>query len=189
MAQKISILTPLAYIFVMVTALAVFSTVYRKRKIQQLASVKPIYETSFARNNYFTIKSLQEQSQGGPNEIPSKLVSSALIRWAGEDVRQIIKMKQAKDTLTQLHQKGFIGDSTFTKFTTNEKAIELELQIISKEANSIKPGWETTIFNTATEVSQADGIRTRIEESQQLKEDYNKSLEKIRQRALAEYSK
>ncbi|VVT45309.1 uncharacterized protein SAPINGB_P000707 [Magnusiomyces paraingens] len=188
MAGKISVLTPLAYIFVIITSLVIFSSVYRRRKIQQLASLKPVYEQSFARNNYYTLKSQNEKAErdGLKKPIPEKLINAALIRWAGEDVRQIVKMKQAKEQLTALHQRGSIGDITYNKFVTNEKAIEIELQIISQEANSIKEGWANTIFNVATEVSQSDGVSARIKEASKVKEDYEKTLQKIRQRALAE---
>lgn len=186
MAGKISIFTPLAYIFVMITSLVIFSSVYRRRKVVQLASIKPVYEQSFARNNYFTLKAQNEDAEinGQKKPIPDKVIRAALIRWAGEDVRQIIKMKQAKDQLTTLHQRGSIGDGTYTKFITNEKAIEIELQVISQEANSIKEGWAATIFNVASEVSQSDGVTARIKEAAKVKEEYTKTLEKIRQRAL-----
>lgn len=190
MSQKISIFTPLAYIFVMITSLVIFSTVYRQRKLKQVAGLKPVYETSFARDNYFYSKNLLEQQVADKvpvaKRIPESTIKAALVRWAGEDVRQLIKMKQSKETLTQLHQKGFVGDSTFTKFTTSEKAIELEIQEIAKEANSYKEGFGQAIFALASDVSQTDGIRTRLANAQKLKVEYQERLNKIRKDALAE---
>lgn len=178
MAQKISVLTPLAYIIVMISSLVIFSTIYRKNKIRKLTTFKPVYEQTFARDNYFALKEI-------PN-VDKKLLRCALIRWAGEDIRQIVKMKQAKEILNALHQKGSLGDSTYQKFMTNEKIIEAELQMIGAEANEMHPNWGNNIFKTATEVAQVDGLRTRVAESEVVKKEYEETLANIRQRALVD---
>lgn len=41
MAQSISIITPLIYVFVVITSLIIFSSVYRKRKICKWFSCNP----------------------------------------------------------------------------------------------------------------------------------------------------
>lgn len=192
MAQNISILTPLAYIFVMITTFVVFSVVYRRRKVRQLSNIKPIYDLSFARDNYFYVKALFEENGGkGSNkkQIPDTLIESALVRWAENDIRQIVKMKQSKEVLTQIHQKGFISDATYTKFITSEKALELEVQEIVREAEEFRKGLGEKIFGLTTDISQADGIRIRVKNAEKFKQEYQERWDKIKAKALADLEK
>lgn len=191
MAQRISILTPLAYIFVMVTSIIVFSVVYRRRKVLQLSNLKPVYDISFARDNYFYVKDLYDQQKEEKKlpidkRVPLSVVHSALTRWAENDIRQIIKMKQNKEILTQMHQRGFIADSTYTKFVTSEKALELEVQDIVAEAESIQEGLGQQLFALVTDISQSDGLRVRMQNAQKLKAEYQERLDKVRAKAIAE---
>ncbi|CDO53424.1 hypothetical protein DV451_003972 [Geotrichum candidum] len=182
MAQSISVYTPLAYVFVVVTALIIFSSVHRRRKIASLYSTEPIFNTNFARDNYFALKDL-------PKSPPEKILKAALLRWASEDVRKLLKLKTSKEILSTLHQRGSVGDNTWTKFLTQEKQVEVELNTIAQEANELKPEWANTLFQTAQEIALNQGLRKRLVETQKLKEDYQEQFDKVQKRTLEELTK
>lgn len=56
--------------------------------------------------------------------VPASLLKAALLRRATEDINRIITIRSAKHSLTQLLQKGSIGDDLYTRFTAAEKEIE-----------------------------------------------------------------
>lgn len=185
MAQSISLLTPILYVGILLTALAVFSSVYRRRKMNDLAKIDPWYPENWAREIYLSLK---EQSESGNQKVPDKLLKSALVKWAAEDVRQLLRMREGKGVLTALHQKGSVGDDVWKRFTTSEKLLELELNEVAQEANSLKEGWAQKLFQTATEVTQNEALRKRIEEFPEQQSDFKETYERIRQNSLEELS-
>lgn len=142
----------------------------------------PFYPTNFARDNYFALKSLEKPP-------PEKIIKAALIRWASEDVRKLLKIKACKEVLTTLHQRGSVGDNTWAKVTTQEKQLEFDINAIAAEANAIKPGWANTLFQTATEVTQNEGLRRRLADSQAMKVEFQEKLDIIQKKSLEEFSK
>ena len=89
MAQSISILTPILYVAVLLTSLIVFSTVYRRRKLSDITKTEPWYTQNFPRELYFSLK-----DNPTTQKVPEKLIKAALIRWAAEDVRQMLKIER-----------------------------------------------------------------------------------------------
>lgn len=144
--------------------------------------MEPFYPTSFARDNFFHLKSLEKTP-------PEKIMKAALIRWAAEDIRKLLKLKNNKEILSTLHQRGSVGDNTWTKFTAQEKALELEINQIAVIANELKPGWANLLFQTATEITQNEGLRKRIADTEDMKKDYQEKLDIIQKKSLEELSK
>lgn len=139
----------------------------------------PLFSTSFARDNYYALKNLEKTP-------PERLINAALIRWASESVRKLLKLKTNKEILSTLHQRGSIGDNTYTKFLAQEKQIELELNVIVQEANSIKPEWGNTIFQTAQEVALNQGLRKRLSDTKQNVLDYQEQFDLVQKQSLQE---
>ena len=61
--------------------------------------------------------------------------------------------------ITQLHQRGLIGDDTMARFAAAEKELEAEIVDVVAEANTFRPGWGSLIFQTATEMAHAERTR------------------------------
>ncbi|KAF8456221.1 Pre protein translocase subunit Sec66-domain-containing protein [Terfezia claveryi] len=154
---KLSILAPLVYIAVLVGSLAVFSSLYRKRKANRAASLEPWFPTHTARDVYLTLLHMDPP-------VPASLLKAALLRRATEDIHRIITIRSAKQALAQLLQRGSIGDDLWTRFTAAEKEIEEELRDVVMEANAFKQDWGATIFQSANEMLLNEKLRERAAE-------------------------
>ncbi|KAI5786421.1 Pre protein translocase subunit Sec66-domain-containing protein [Peziza echinospora] len=156
---KLSLIAPLIYIAVLVGSLAVFSSLYRKRKASRAAALEPWFPTHTARDVYLTLLHLDTTPP-----VPTSLLKAALLRRATEDINRIITIRSAKQSLGQLLQKGSIGDDLWTRFTAAEKEIEEELRDVVMEANAFKADWGATIFQTANEMLLNERLRERAAE-------------------------
>jgi len=155
---KLSIIAPLVYIVVLVGTLAVFSSLYRKRKAKKAASLEPWFGPHYSRDIYLTL--LHQENP----KVPDSILKAALVRRATEDIRRIVTIRQAKGSLQQLLQRGSIGDDLWTRFTVAEAEIEEELKDVAMEANGFGSEWAASIFQSAHEIVQATKIRERAAE-------------------------
>ena len=78
---------------------------------------------------------------------------------ATADVKRIWRLRDDKQALEALRQKGLLGDDTFARFAAAEKELEAEIVDVVSEANTFRPGWGSIIFQTATEMAQAEKTR------------------------------
>ncbi|ODQ64792.1 hypothetical protein NADFUDRAFT_26211 [Nadsonia fulvescens var. elongata DSM 6958] len=170
MAQSVSLYTPVIYIAVLLSVLVIFSTVYRKRKLRSLEGMKPWYPTHTSRDIYETLAEMAPKP-------PTKVLTSALLRRATEDIRRVVKIREAKGALATLHQKGSVSDDLWLRFTKSEKLMELELQDCANEANKIKEGFASTLFSSAQEIAQNDAIRQRLGNLDKIRDDFKKEME------------
>lgn len=168
------------YITVLVGTLAVFSSLYRKRKANKAASLKPWFGPHYARDIYLTL--LHQEN----TKVPDTILKAALLRRATEDIRRIIALRQAKGSLQQLLQKGNISDDLWTRFTVAEAEIQEELRDVVLEANAFKDGWGNTIFQTANEMANAQRIRDRTDEVTKQAEAERKWWDEKRKRSQRE---
>ncbi|WVW80109.1 hypothetical protein I302_102084 [Kwoniella bestiolae CBS 10118] len=150
-----SLVVPLAYISVMITALAIFSRVYRRRRAAEKTSFEPWFPHHPSRETYITLLSSSQ-------DIPDSLLKSALLVRAITDVKRIWRLRDDKIALTQLHQRGLIGDDTMSRFGAAEKELEAEIVDVVSEANTFRQGWGQMIFATATEMAQAEKTRETV---------------------------
>ncbi|WVF67172.1 hypothetical protein IAT40_001918 [Kwoniella sp. CBS 6097] len=149
-----SLAVPVAYITVLVTAMAIFSRVYRRRRAAEKTSFDPWFPAHPSRETYITLISAAESQ-----EIPDSLLKSALLVRAITDVKRIWRLRDDKSALTQLHTRGLIGDDTMARFAAAEKELEAEIVDVVSEANTFRQGWGQLIFATATEMAQAEKTR------------------------------
>ncbi|RPA84205.1 hypothetical protein BJ508DRAFT_412903 [Ascobolus immersus RN42] len=156
---SLSLLAPLIYIFVLVGSLGVFSSLYRKRKALKAASLEPWFGPHHSRDIYLSL--LHQETEP---KVPDSLLKAALLQRAVEDISRVIAIRSAKNSLTQLLQKGSIGDDLWNRFTTAEKEIEEELRDVVNEANAFQPGWGQVIFQTANEIASNIKLRRQIYE-------------------------
>ncbi|KAK8861542.1 hypothetical protein IAR55_002364 [Kwoniella newhampshirensis] len=152
-----SLIVPIAYITVLVTALAIFSRVYRKRRAAEKTSFEPWFPTHPTRELYISLISNPNSEQ-----IPDSLLKSALLVRATTDVKRIWRIRDDKIALTNLHTRGLIGDDTMARFAAAEKELEAEIVDVVSEANTFRQGWGQVIFATATEMAQAEKTRETV---------------------------
>ena len=178
-----SLAVPLAYITVLVTSLAIFSHVYRRRRIglsppplplpvsvlltfllappprppppAEKTSFEPWFPTHPSRDIYITLLSTTPP-------VPESLIKSALLVRATADVKRIWRIRDDKSALTSLHARGLVGDDTMLRFGAAEKELEAEIVDVVQEANTFKQGWGGMIFATATEMAQAEKTRETV---------------------------
>ncbi|KAL7272350.1 Translocation protein S66 [Rhizina undulata] len=180
---KLSILAPLIYIAVLVGALAVFSSLYRKRKAIKAASLEPWFGPHNSRDIYMNLLHLEASPR-----VPDSILKAALLRRAIEDIQRIFAIRQAKGALQQLLTRGSIGDELWTRFTAAEAEMEAvnppsptnpyrppkrkkqalknlqEIRDVVIEANAFKEGWGQIIFQQANEMANAQRIHDRANE-------------------------
>lgn len=159
--MALSIFVPIGYITVLVISLSIFSKVYRKRTAQALIREhgSPWFpEGHPERDIYQTLVQASASSSGEGDDagkqatVPDVVLKAALLNRAMADVRRIIRMRDDKQALQVLLQKGSIGDETMAKFALAEKELEAEILDVVSEANTFREGWGQLIFPTASEM-------------------------------------
>lgn len=148
MAQ-LSLWVPLAYIGALVVSLSLFSSVYRKRSAKNLANTEPWFPDGHPERDVY--QSLVSAAASG-SDIPEHILKAALLCRAITDVKRIVQMRDDKQALQILLQKGSIGDETTARFALAEKELEAEILDVVSEANTFRQGWGQLIFPTASEM-------------------------------------
>lgn len=194
--MALSIFVPIGYITVLVVSLSIFSKVYRKRTALALAKdhgnswfpeghpERDIYQTMV--QAAATASSAAAEGNSNVTAIPDVVLKAALLNRAMTDVKRIIRMRDDKQALSVLLQKGSIGDETMAKFAMAEKELEAEILDVVSEANTFKEGWGQLIFPSASEMVAHlkhkevyyDIHRQRTEESE-LEEKTDRSAPRI----------
>ncbi|KAH7123596.1 translocation protein-like protein sec66 [Dendryphion nanum] len=149
---------PIAYITVLFGSLAVFSNLYRKRKAASAASLAPWFPPHLQRNIYLTLLEKEDP------KVPDSILKAALLRRATEGVHRIVQVRNAKQALQVLLQRGSVGDDLWQRFQRAEQEVEEELRDIVSEANAFVPNWGQIIFQSASEMAQNTHIRERLTE-------------------------
>jgi translocation protein SEC66 len=118
---------PIAYLSILIGSLAVFSSLYRKRKAANAAQLSPWFPPHLQRNIYLTLL-----HQDDP-KVPDSILKAALLRRATEDIHRIVQVRNAKQALQVLLQRGSVGDDLWQRFQRAEKEIEEELRDVVSE--------------------------------------------------------
>jgi translocation protein SEC66 len=149
---------PIAYIGILAGSFGVFTSLYRKRQAANAASLEPWFPTHLQRNVYLSLLHMEEP------KVPDSILKAALLRRATEDIHRIVQIRNAKQALQVLLQRGSVGDDLWQRFQRAEKEIEEELRDVVNEANAFVPNWGQTIFQSASEMAQNNHIRERLAE-------------------------
>ncbi|OAL07424.1 hypothetical protein IQ06DRAFT_238374 [Phaeosphaeriaceae sp. SRC1lsM3a] len=174
---------PIAYLVILVGSLSVFSNLYRKRQQASAAALEPWFPTHIQRNIYLTLLHQDEP------KIPDNILKAALLRRATEDIHRIVQIRNAKQALQVLLQRGSVGDDLWQRFQRAEKEIEEELRDVVQEANAFAPNWGQTIFQSASEMAQNTHIRERLGEIMSKSEEEKKWWESRRAMVQADFMK
>ncbi len=150
----IPVLVPIAYVCILLGALSTFSFLYRRRKVAQAAGLQPWFAAHPTRDIYFSLLHLEPAA-------PTTLLCAALLRRAAVDVERVVSLRQSRQALQGLLQRGQIGDDLWTQFVHGEKEMEMEVTDVVSEANGLKPDWGKVIFQSAAEIAQNGKSRQR----------------------------
>ncbi|KKY23670.1 putative translocation protein sec66 [Diplodia seriata] len=160
MVDWISLAVPFAYLGLLIGSMATFSHLYRARKASRAASLAPWFGAHTTRNIYLSLLHIEQP------KVPDSVLKAALLRRAVEDIHRIVEIRNAKQALQSLLQRGSVGDDLWQRFQRAEKEIEAELRDVVQEANAFAPNWGQTIFQNASEVAQNQILKARVEELQ-----------------------
>lgn len=167
---SVSLWTPLAYVLVLLTALVVFSSIYRGRKRDRLAQISQFYPRNYAQEIYQDLKSQQK--------VPQKLRNCALVAWAAEDITRMIRMREMEPHVASLHQQGIVGDQFHEIFTGSRKITEQELPEVAAEAAQVDPQW-SYVIQSAMDVAQQNAVRRRMNQLDVFKEEYRQMVGRV----------
>ena len=65
--------------------------------------------------------------------MPDSILKAALLQRAAEDIRRILAIRGAKQPLSQLLQRGSVGDDLWQRFLRAEKEMEAEVRDVVEE--------------------------------------------------------
>ncbi|EXJ78332.1 hypothetical protein A1O3_09493 [Capronia epimyces CBS 606.96] len=166
--EYLSLLIPIAYLGILIGSMATFSHLYRQRQVNSKLRLAPYFGPHTTRNIYLSLLHLQDQadsssSSTGTTKVPDSVLRAALLARAVEDIQRIMEVRTRKPALTQLLQRGVVGDEIFQRLTRAEQEMEIELKDVVAEANALAPNWGQTIFQSANEMVQNKVLRDKLD--------------------------
>ncbi|KAL8642143.1 MAG: hypothetical protein Q9228_001135 [Teloschistes exilis] len=163
MVNWIGLTIPLVYLGVLIGSLATLSSLYRKRKAAKSASLEPWFGPHLQRDIYLSLLHLEpEPGKDKAPAVPDGVLKAALLQRATEDIKRILEVRNSKQALSNLLQRGSVGDDLWQRFLRAEKEIEAELRDVVQEANALQPDWGQTIFQSANEMHHNAILRDKL---------------------------
>lgn len=136
MPNWLGLAVPIAYVGILLGSLATFSSLYRKRKAASSASLTPWFPPHLHRNIYLSLLHIETPPNAEkPPQIPDSVLKAALLQRACEDIRRVLVVRKQKQPLSQLLQKGSVGDELWQRFQRAEKEVEAELRDVVEEVS------------------------------------------------------
>ena len=157
MVDWVSLSVPFAYIGILVGSLATFSSLYRKRKAgafhlplfskcyaylvpAKSLSLEPWFPPHLQRDIYLSLLHLEpEPGKDKSPTVPDGVLKAALLQRATEDIKRILEVRNSKQALSNLLQRGSVGDDLWQRFVRAEKEMEAELRDVVEEVRSLTP--------------------------------------------------
>ncbi|KAL8914013.1 MAG: hypothetical protein Q9171_001264 [Xanthocarpia ochracea] len=163
MVDWVGLTVPFAYLGILVGSLATFSSLYRKRKAAKSSTLEPWFGPHVQRDIYLSLLHLEpEPGKDKSPTVPDGVLKAALLQRAVEDIRRILEVRNAKQPLSNLLQRGSVGDDLWQRFLRAEKEVEAELRDVVEEANALQSGWGQTIFQSANEMHHNGILREKL---------------------------
>ncbi|KAL8674059.1 MAG: hypothetical protein Q9168_001546 [Polycauliona sp. 1 TL-2023] len=163
MVDWVSLTVPFAYLGILIGSLATFSSLYRKRKAAKSSSLEPWFGPHVQRDIYLSLLHLEpDPGRDKLSVVPDGVLKAALLHRAVEDIKRILEVRNAKQALSNLLQRGSVGDDLWQRFLRAEKEIEAELRDVVEEANALQSGWGQTIFQSANEMHHNGILREKL---------------------------
>jgi len=171
MVDWLSLAVPFAYLGILIGSLATFSSLYRKRKAAKASTLAPWFPSHIQRDIYYSLLHHEQPATNGKDNkiqtVPETVLKAALLRRATEDISRVMMIRDQKQALATLLQRGSVGDDLWQRFSRAEKEMEEEVHDVVSEANAYVPNWGQVIFQSAKEFANNNVFRQRIHEFQQ----------------------
>lgn len=100
--------------------------------IAESANLAPWFPPHLQKEIYSTLLEL-DADKDRKTKVPEGVIRAALLRRAVEDIARIIQVRQAKQALNTLLQRGSVGEDLNQRFQRAEKEIEEELKDVVME--------------------------------------------------------
>lgn len=103
--------------------------------LEKAMSLEPWFPAHLQRDIYFSLLHLDPSSQSEkktPN-VPESVQKAALLRRATEDIRRVMTLRNQKQALSVLLQRGSVGDDLWQRFMRAEKEMEEEVRDVVSE--------------------------------------------------------
>ncbi len=143
----LSLLVPFAYLGILVSSLATFSSLYRKRINSRAQSLAPYFPPHTARNIYLSLLHLSDD-----NKVPDSILRAALLARAQEDIIRIIEIRTRKQGLSTLLARGVVGDEIWQRLLRAEQELEVEVKDVVQEVSLENARTvDATIFKASTD--------------------------------------
>lgn len=105
--------------------------------VAQSTSLEPWFGPHLQRDIYLSLLHLEpEPGQEKSPSVPDSILKAALLQRACEDIHRVLAIRSAKQALSNLLQRGSVGDDLWQRFTRAEKEIEEELRDVVNEVIS-----------------------------------------------------
>ena len=118
------------------------------------------FERNKERDVYLSLLHLDEK-------VDENILKMALLLRAKESARRIFRLREQKQSINALIQSGSVDDELMEQFADAEKEVEAEVVDIVNEANAYVENWGQQIFQTATEMCQAENVHKEVERGQE----------------------
>lgn len=97
-------------------------------------SLEPWFPPHLQRDIYLSLLHLEpEPGKENPPTVPDGVLKAALLQRAVEDIKRILEIRSAKQALSNLLQRGSVGDDLWQRFLRAEKEVEAELRDVVEE--------------------------------------------------------
>lgn len=161
-AMALSISVPIAYIVTLFASLALFSKFYRARtqrrsiKFQEAASEDVDVQPD--RAIYQALSNVQEEYPDLPANaeewiVPRHLLQASLLARAVAALRRMSSLREDKQALQSLLDRGSLGDDAATMLEAKENETRNEAFDIARQAGRFNPNWSKLIFENANQIS------------------------------------
>lgn len=110
--------------------------------IAKSASLEPWFGPHLQRDIYLSLLHLEpEPGKDKAPAVPDGVLKAALLQRATEDIKRILEVRNSKQALSNLLQRGSVGDDLWQRFLRAEKEIEAELRDVVQEVNLHPYAW------------------------------------------------
>jgi translocation protein SEC66 len=103
------------------------------------SSLEPWFPSHLQRDIYYSLLHLQQPQSSGKEKkapaVPESVLKSALLRRATEDINRIMAIRDQKQALALLLQRGSVGDDLWQSFSRAEKEMEAEVRDVVQEVS------------------------------------------------------
>lgn len=100
------------------------------------SSLEPWFPPHLERDIYLSLLHLEpEPGKDKPPAVPDSILKAALLSRALEDIKRILEIRNGKQALGNLLQRGSVGDDLWQRFLRAEQEAEAELRDVVEEVD------------------------------------------------------